>query len=136
MLDCLSRKDADTKIEPRTENREPPEPLFHASVCGATRMDILYKNRSLTPNLQPLTPTLQPPPPSPYPLTPGLAACPIQVLPPLALLEHGLQVLLPDHAVLHGIFDDRTEQAGGHVASTQPAIAEVRRKRQAAVDYR
>src|SRR5262249_4215373 len=78
-----------------------------------------------------LTPT-----PNPQLLTPFVPACTVQILPPIPLLYDGLEVLLPDNTILHWIFDDRADQTGGYVTGAQPAIAEVRRKRQAAVDNR
>ena len=60
----------------------------------------------------------------------------IEVFPAVALLDHRLQVFQPDHAVLHGVFDDRAGQAGGEIVGAQGAVAVVGGHGQAAVDHR
>src|SRR5437868_4995948 len=54
-----------------------------------------------------------------------LAACAVEIGPRVALLHNGLEVLLPHHAVLHGIGDHRAHQAGGDVVAPHGAVAEV-----------
>src|SRR6266508_5316381 len=59
--------------------------------------------------------------PNPQLLTSTIAACTIDILPAIALLDHRLQIFLPDQLVLHGVFDDRADQAGGYVGGVEPA---------------
>src|SRR6476620_8067859 len=65
-----------------------------------------------------------------------LHAAAVEILPAVALLDHGLQILHPDETVLHGIFDDRAGNAGGEIAGADGAVAEVRRHGEAAVHDR
>ena len=50
---------------------------------------------------------------------------PIQILPPLPFLDHGLEVFLEDDGVLGGVFDDGSGHAGGEVGGGEGAVAEV-----------
>ena len=48
-----------------------------------------------------------------------LLAGAIEVFPAVALFDDGLQVLLPDDAILHRVFDDRAGQARRHIVGAQ-----------------
>src|SRR5215207_8309290 len=54
-----------------------------------------------------------------------LHAAAVEILPAVALLHHGLEVLHPDDAVLDGILHDRTGDPGGEIAGTDRTVAEV-----------
>ena len=60
----------------------------------------------------------------------------IEVLPAVALFHDGLEVFLPDDAILHGIFDDGADHAAGQIRGAQRAIAEMRGEAEALVDAR
>src|SRR6478672_4846431 len=62
-----------------------------------------------------------------------LHAAAVEILPAFALLDHRLQILHPDEAVLHRILHDRAGDAGGEIAGVNGAVAEVRRHGEAAV---
>src|SRR5829696_1210952 len=52
-----------------------------------------------------------------------LHAASIEILPAVALLHHGLEVLHPHDAVLDGILHDRTGDPGGEIAGTDRTVA-------------
>ncbi len=60
-----------------------------------------------------------------------LAARPVEVGPVAPVLDHGLEVLLPDDPVLHRVLDDRANQTGGDVVGPHDAVTEVRGQRDA-----
>src|SRR5690606_34592320 len=55
----------------------------------------------------------------------GLPAGAVEVLPAVALADHGLEIFLPDDPVGRGIAHDRAEQARRHVPGPQHPVAEV-----------
>src|SRR5581483_1980802 len=63
-----------------------------------------------------------------------LVAAAIQILPALALFDHRLQVFVPDHAVLDGIFDDGAGEGRGEIGGAQLAVAEIAGHGEAAVN--
>src|SRR5579871_6079040 len=65
-----------------------------------------------------------------------LPAGAIQVFPAVPLLDRRLQVFEPDDTVLHGILNDRADDARRQVVRLQGAVAEVRGERQAVIQYR
>src|SRR6187402_3084630 len=54
----------------------------------------------------------------------------VEVGPTVTVDDDALEVFTPGHAVVHGIADDGTDDAGGDVAGGQRAVAEVRRQRE------
>src|ERR1700741_2005302 len=66
----------------------------------------------------------------------GLSTGLVEVLPAVALLHHGLEVLAPDDRVLDRVADDGAGQPGRDIASGQPSGPEMRRQRQPLVDDR
>src|SRR5687768_16501263 len=65
-----------------------------------------------------------------------LHAAAIEILPAVALLDHGLQVLHPDDAVLHGILHDRAGDPRREIARAHGAVPEVRGHGETAVHHR
>src|SRR5829696_8678809 len=65
-----------------------------------------------------------------------LHAASIEILPAVALLHHGLEVLHPHDAVLDGILHDRAGDPGREIAGTNGAVAEVGRHGEPAVHHR
>ena len=63
-------------------------------------------------------------------LSAQLAAGAVQVPHP-RVLDHGLEVLLPDDAVLHRVLDDGPDEPGRDVVGADDAVAEVRGQRRA-----
>src|SRR5829696_6896859 len=65
-----------------------------------------------------------------------LHAASVEILPAVALLHNGLEILHPDDAVLDGVLHDRAGDPGGEVAGSDSAIAEVGRHGEPAVHDR
>src|SRR5262245_41585491 len=51
------------------------------------------------------------------------AARSIEIFPTVAFFDDGLQILLPDDFVLHGILDDRAREARGQIAGAKIALS-------------
>ena len=49
----------------------------------------------------------------------------VEILPPAPLLHHRLQILQPNHAILHRVLDDRAGEAGSDVIGAEDAVAVV-----------
>src|SRR6478609_2319575 len=60
-----------------------------------------------------------------------VAAGAVEIFPAVAFLDHGFEILAPDHGVLHRILDDRADQSRGHVVRFQTTVAEMTRQRHA-----
>src|SRR5262245_48961725 len=64
------------------------------------------------------------------------ATCAIQILPAFALLDHRLQILQPDDAVLYRVFYDGSDQTGREVMRAQYTVTEMAGQGQPVIDDR